>query len=323
MRKILVTGAGGFIGHHMVNKLKDDKENWVRGVDIKNPEFEATRADEFVLSDLREKDNCLEVCHGIDEVISLASDMGGIGFIENNKAIIVRNNVLINIHMLDAARVSEVKKYFFSSSACVYAGYRQKDANVVALKEEYAYPADAEDGYGWEKLYTERACRHYYEDFGLETRVARFHNIMGDRSTYDGGREKAPAALCRKVALTKDGDEIEIWGDGEQTRSFCYVDDCVEGVQRLMRSDFRDPINIGSEELVTINQMVDMICEIACKKLKKVHNLNAPLGVRGRNSDNTLLRKVLHWEPKITLREGLEILYYWVEEQLRKSGRIE
>jgi nucleoside-diphosphate-sugar epimerase len=247
--------------------------------------------------------------------------MGGIGFIETNKAEIVRDNTLINMHTIEAARVNGAKRYLYTSSACIYPGYLQKRPDVTPLREEDAYPADAEDGYGWEKLYMERVCRHYREDFGLETRVVRFHNIFGPLGTYDGGREKSPAAICRKIALASDGDSIVVWGDGEQTRSYCYIDDCVEGIYRLMRSDHAEPLNLGQDRCVSINQLVDIVARIAGKTIKKRYDLTKPQGVRGRNSDNTRLRQVLGWEPSVELEEGLSLTYRWIAGELEKAGR--
>jgi nucleoside-diphosphate-sugar epimerase len=259
---------------------------------------------------------------GVDEVYNLAANMGGIGFIESNKARIMHDNVLINIHMLEAARLCAVRRFLYTSSACVYPAYRQDTPDVEPLREEDAYPADAEDGYGWEKLFTERQCRHYREDHGLETRIVRFHNIFGPLGTYDGGREKSPAAFCRKVALTRDNDEIEIWGDGKQTRSYCYIDDCVEGIHRLMRSDCHEPLNLGQDRMVSVDELLDMVAGIAGKSFKKRHDLSQPQGVRGRNSDNTRLRKVLGWFPQTSLERGLEITYRWIHGQLKAAGRI-
>jgi GDP-D-mannose 3', 5'-epimerase len=320
-KRVLITGAGGFIGHHLTKYLVD-RDYWVRGVDLKRPEYEQTAAHEFELLDLRRWDNCLQAMRGVDEVYALAAEMGGIGFIETHKAEIVRDSTMINIHSIEAARLCGVKRFLFTSSACIYPGYLQKQADVTPLKEEDAYPADAEDGYGWEKLYMERTCRHYREDFGLETRVVRFHNIFGPLGTYDGGREKSPAAICRKIALAQDGNAIEVWGDGEQTRSYCYIDDCVEGIYRLMRSSCNEPLNLGQDRMISINQLVEMVATIAGKRISKKYDLTKPQGVRGRNSDNTRLRSVLSWEPSISLEEGLARTYKWIEEQLILARRI-
>lgn len=317
--RVLVTGAGGFIGHHLTKYLVD-KGYWVRGVDIKEPEYEPSAADEFKLLDLTRWENCLEATDSIDEVYGLAANMGGIGFIETHKAEIVRDSTLMNMHSIEAARQNGVNRYLFTSSACIYPGHLQKDADVTPLKEEDAYPADAEDGYGWEKLYMERVCRHYREDYGLDTRIVRFHNIFGPLGTYDGGREKSPAAICRKIALANDGDDIEVWGDGGQTRSYCYIDDCVEGIYRLMRSNHADPINLGQDRMISINELVDIVSQIAGKRIGKRYDTTKPQGVRGRNSDNTRLREVLNWEPKISLEVGLERTYHWIAAELKKKS---
>jgi GDP-D-mannose 3', 5'-epimerase len=313
--KVLVTGAGGFIGHHLTTYLKE-KGYWVRGVDIKEPEYEATKADEFLLLDLREKENCLTATKDMDMVFQLAANMGGIGFIETHKAEIVHDNTLINIHMLEAARQNKTKSYLYTSSACVYPGYKQNITDVAPLQEKDAYPADAEDGYGWEKLYTERQCRHYHEDYGLNTHCVRFHNIFGPLGSYDGGREKSPAAMCRKIALAKNIDEIEVWGDGLQTRSYCYIDDCVKGIYQLILSDFHEPVNLGQDRMISINELVDMVATISGKTINKRYDLTKPVGVRGRNSDNTLITEVLGWKPEVSLEEGLKRTYEWISSQL-------
>jgi GDP-D-mannose 3',5'-epimerase len=313
--KVTVTGAGGFIGHHLCKYLVEHGY-WVRGVDIKEPEYGQTAADEFDLLDLTKMENCLEAMRGVQQVYGLAANMGGIGFIETHKAEIVRDNTLMNLQSIEAARVNGVQRYLYTSSACIYPGFKQKDADVTPLKEEDAYPADAEDGYGWEKLYMERVCRHYREDFGLDTRVVRFHNIFGPLGTYDGGREKSPAAICRKIAMANDGDDIEVWGDGKQTRSYCYIDDCVEGIYRLMQSEYSEPLNLGQDRMISIDELVDIVSQIAGKRIGKRYDTTKPQGVRGRNSDNTRLRQVLDWEPQVSLEEGLARTYSWIKSQV-------
>jgi GDP-D-mannose 3', 5'-epimerase len=315
---VLVTGAGGFIGGHLLSSLIA-QGRCVRAVDKMalhewHQRFEEA---ENICADLSQPDACREIVKGMIEVYNLAADMGGMGFIETHKAECMLS-VLINTNLILAARDAGVARYFFSSSACVYSADKQTNPHVAALREEDAYPAMAEDGYGWEKLFSERLCRHFYEDFGLVTRVARYHNVYGPKGTFMGGREKAPAAICRKVIEAKlSGDrQIEIWGDGQQTRSFMYVDDCIKGTQLLMNSAVDQPINLGSSELVSINELVDAVEEIAGVKLKRDYNLGAPKGVRGRNSDNTLIRRMLDWEPSTSLREGLEKTYRWIYDEM-------
>ena len=318
---ILVTGAGGFIGGHLVKSMLEQGHK-VRAVD-KKPQwqwYQRFPAAENLTLNLEDKEACVQAVNGTDWIYNLAADMGGMGFIELNKGLCMLS-VLINTHMLMAARHCGATRLFYSSSACVYAGYKQKETDNPGLKEEDAYPADPEDGYGWEKLFSERMCRHFMEDFGLQTRVARYHNVYGPHGTFDGGREKAPAAICRKVIAAKLGGakEIEIWGDGLQTRSFQYIDDCLHGTQSIMESGIIEPINLGSAEMVSINQLVDLVEDIAGIKLKRSYKLDAPKGVRGRSSDNTLIKKKLGWEPSVTLRTGLEKTYAWILDQM-KSG---
>ena len=319
---ILVTGAGGFIGGQLVNELLAQGHR-VRAVD-KKPQWQwyqrFAEAENLTLN-LEEKESCITAVNGCDSIYNLAADMGGMGFIELNKGLCMLT-VLINTHMLMAARHCGARRFFYSSSACVYAGYKQRETDNPGLKEADAYPADPEDGYGWEKLFSERMCRHFREDFGIETRVARYHNVYGPHGTFDGGREKAPAAVCRKViaAVLGGPKEIEIWGDGLQTRSFQYIDDCTKGSQMIMNSDIIEPINLGSDEMVSINQLVDIVEEIAGIKLKRSYKLDAPKGVRGRSSDNTMIKELLQWEPSITLKAGLEKTYAWIYDQMKSGG---
>lgn len=323
-RSIVVCGAGGFIGGHLVAELLESSTGRVRGVDRKPLDawFQLHEGAENLQLDLKDRESCIEALDGADVVYNLAADMGGMGFIESFKTECMLN-VLINTHLLMAARDRGVERFFFSSSACVYNRDKQRDPDVTPLKEEDAYPALPEDGYGWEKLFSERMCRHFREDHGIETRVARFHNVYGPFGTYDGGREKAPAALCRKVIEAKHSGHhrIVIWGTGEQTRSFMYVDDCIEGTQKILHSDIREPINLGSDELVTINQLVDIIEEIAGIELEREYDLSKPRGVNGRNSDNTRILDYLGWEPSIRLRDGLRETYAWIESEMIRSAQ--
>jgi GDP-D-mannose 3',5'-epimerase len=318
-QRIVVCGAGGFIGGHLVQHLKKTGAVEIRAVDIKPLDewYQRTPGVENLSLDLQDRNNCYRVTEGMDGVFQLAADMGGMGFIENNRALCMLS-VLINTHMLLAAKDQGVKNFFYSSSACVYNGEKQTNPEVVALKEEDAYPALPEDGYGWEKLFSERMCRHFEEDFGIQCRVARFHNVYGPYGTWNGGREKAPAAICRKVieAKTSGNHEIEIWGDGHQTRSFMYIDDCLAGVRAIFESEIREPINLGSSELVTINGLVDIVEEIAGVKLRRRYNLKAPKGVNGRNSDNTKIKQYLGWEPAIRLKDGMAKTYAWIENEM-------
>lgn len=311
--RVVVTGAGGFIGHHLVSFLKT-RGYWVRGVDLKFPEFCTTAADEFEILDLRRWQDCLQATRSVDMVYALAADMGGMGYISSHHARILRNNSLINLHTLEAARVNGVHRYFYTSSACVYPEYRQQRTDVAPLREAEAYPAEPQDAYGWEKLITEQLCSYYRLDYGIETRIVRFHNIFGPYGTFEGGREKAPAALCRKIARAKltANPEVEIWGDGEQTRSFCYIDDCVLGIYKLMQSSFDEPLNLGQDRMISINQLARMIAAIAGVEVRLKH-VPGPQGVRGRNSDNSMLRQVLKWEPEISLEDGLARTYAWIE----------
>jgi nucleoside-diphosphate-sugar epimerase len=322
MKRIVVAGAGGFIGGHLARRLKD-MGNDVRAVDKKplNQWYQVHSDIDNLVLDLNSKENCYAALNGYNEVFNLAADMGGMGFIETHKAECMLS-VLINTHLLMAAKDLGIDRFFYASSACVYNGEKQQDTDNPGLKEADAYPAQAEDGYGWEKLFSERMCRHFREDYGINTRVARFHNVYGPHGTWDGGREKAPAAMCRKVleAELYGKDEINIWGDGEQTRSFMYITDCVEGILKIMYSDIIEPINLGSSEMVSINQLVDIVENIAGIKLKRTYDLDAPKGVRGRNSDNTMILDLLKWEPSLPLAKGMKETYDWIRTQMVSGG---
>ena len=313
----MVCGAGGFIGSHLVRRLKREGL-WVRGVDLKFPEFADSEADDFVIGDVRQQDLCRAVIdRPFDEVYQLAADMGGAGYIfaGDHDADVMHDSASINLNVIDVCREVGTRKLFYSSSACIYPTYNQSDAQNPKCVEDSAYPAAPDSEYGWEKLFSERIYLAFRRNYGLETHIARYHNVFGPEGIWDGGKEKAPAAICRKVAQAKSGDAIDIWGDGEQTRSFMFIDDCLEGTLRLTRSDFPGPVNVGSEEMVTINQLVDMVADIAGKRIEKNH-IPGPLGVRGRNSDNRLIRERLDWEPRGRLRDGLEVTYRWIESQI-------
>jgi GDP-D-mannose 3',5'-epimerase len=320
-KTVVVCGAGGFIGGHLVAELRKQGVKEIRAVDIKplNEWYQCLAGVETLQLDLQRIDACEQALKGAQIVYNLAADMGGMGFIENNKALCMLS-VLINTHLLMAAKKFGTERFFYASSACVYNADKQRDSNVTALKEADAYPAMPEDGYGWEKLFSERMCRHYREDYSIQTRMARYHNVYGPHGTWDGGREKAPAAVCRKVIQAKlsGKHEIEIWGDGHQTRSFMYIDDCLKGTQAILNSDILEPINLGSSELVSINQLVDIVEEIAGIKLTRSYNLKAPKGVNGRNSDNTLIKQYLGWEPCVRLRDGMEKTYRWIYDEMGK-----
>jgi GDP-D-mannose 3',5'-epimerase len=321
-KRILVCGAGGFIGGHLVKRLRSEGY-WVRGVDLKHHEFSPTRANEFVIGDLRDPTVVRSVLAEIDEVYQLAADMGGAGYIFTGEhdAAVMHNSATINLNVLEFGREADIRKYFYSSSACMYPAYNQTDPDKPNCSEDSAYPAAPDSEYGWEKLFSERLYAAYQRNYGIEIRVARFHNIFGPEGTWSGGREKAPAAICRKVAEAPDGGEIEIWGDGKQTRSFLYIDECIEGIRRLMDSSFAGPVNIGSEEMITINQLAEMAMEIAGRRLL-VRHVDGPLGVRGRNSDNRLIRDRLGWAPSASLRTGLEVTYDWVAEQVATHHKV-
>ena len=321
MNRVLVGGAGGFIGSHLVKRLKSEGF-WVRGVDLKYPEFALTAADEFIIGDLREQSMVRSVVTGIDEIYQLAADMGGAGYIFTGEhdADVMHNSATINLNMLDAGRKAGIKKFFYSSSACIYPAYNQTDPNNPKCSEDSAYPAAPDSEYGWEKLFSERLYASYQRNYGIQVRIARFHNIFGPEGTWQGGKEKAPAAICRKIASVSDGGEIELWGDGEQTRSFLYIDECVDGVRRLMDSSFMGPVNIGSEEMVTVNRLANMVMKIAGKRVD-INHIPGPTGVRGRNSDNRMIAERLGWKPSRPLSEGLEKTYRWIESRVVEQSK--
>jgi nucleoside-diphosphate-sugar epimerase len=318
--KVVVTGAGGFIGSHLCRHLKN-KGNWVRAVDTKWDDYITGYADQYITADLRKAGSALKAAKGMNRVYNLAANMGGIGYITNVKAEVMRDNVLINVNMLEAARKHEVDRYFFSSSACVYPTYKQGSPEVTPLKEDEAYPADPDNEYGWEKLFTERLCIDYAADFGMKVRIARFHNIYGPEGTYKGGKEKAPAALCRKVAEASNPGTITIWGDGKQTRSFCYIDDCIRGIETLTESDYAQPLNIGSDRLITVEELADLVIKISGKNITKVYDPTKPQGVRGRNADLSLVTRILGWKPVVSLEEGLTKTYRWIEQKVLRTEK--